>query len=436
MNIADRVRDRLPIIIAFFLVALAIQACHGVPNPKANRCRRTSTLSQDEIRECCELYNIACGDVVVRQIVAPRLVALEKMNVSDDPTASKGRGIGAGNSCLGLETIQPCKKGLKCREGICQKVKRTKAHALNTDSKKDITDEGIQLTGLSVPIGARVPIGEVLKGHVSMIKNVHQKLSTVVYPVIKNSVNINKEASNDGSSPDKADKSGDSTGQAKKTEKNETCPGFNAVGNSTALAEETIADGVENEEAATNLEETEDEQIADAVAKVVEKATGKPIDTDTLKELDSAVTRAMDKYEDKALAEGAFEVDVDDILAGISGSIKMSLPETETQQNNSLREQLQKIAPDERYLMIGNKLMAEFAMKLRDGVSPVLLERVAMLLIHSSKICAGNGEGNDGETLAKCQTVRWLRDNWFNQTPLAEESTPLQKGDAEAKIDL
>lgn len=436
MNIADRVRDRLPIIIALFLVALAIQACHGVPNPKANRCRRTLKLSQDEIRECCELYNIACGEVLVRQVVTPKLVALEKEIVSDVPDASKGRGIGAGNSCFGLETIQPCRKGLECRKGICQKVKGTKARAPKTDPIKVAREEGIQLKGLSVPIGERVPIGEVLKGHVSIVKNVHQKLSTVVYPVIKNSVNINKEASNYGSSPDKADKSGDLKGQSKQTEKNETCPAFTAVTNSSALAKEAEADKEENEDATTDLEETEDEQIADAVAKVVEKATGKAIDLDTLKELDSAVTRAMDRYEDKALAEGAFEVDVEDILAGISGSVKMSLPETETQQNNSLREQLQKISPDERYLMIGNKLMAEFAMKLRDGVSPVLLERVAMLLIHSSKRCAGNGEGNDSETLAKCQTVRWLRDNWFNQAPLTEESTLLQKGDAEVKIDL
>lgn len=436
MNIHDRVCSRFPLFVACGLVAIAIQACHGVPNPKANKCRWTEELSQPEIRECCDKYNMACRDLKVRNIVSPAEVDVPVKVATGTLSPSKGRGMG--ESCTGPGVGRPCRRPLECRDGICRKKKGGKPSVRKEKSTESLKDHGIQLSGLSVALGQRVPISEVLKGNVAVLPPVRQKLRKTVDSVDGNSVDV-QEVVQKTAAEQKVILSETSSDLGK--EANDTCPDslVVAAGCGEKMTKVLVKDPIDtakvevdqNEKPVDNSEETEDEQISDAVAKVVEKVTGKPIDSDTLKDLDSAVTRAMDRYEDKALSEGALEVDVEDILSGASSSVKMTLPDTEAIPESGFGDKLKSLNPDDRYRMMGNKVILTVIKRLRDDVSPSLLEKVASILINSSTRCRGT-DADD----SKCATGRWIRENWFSTASSTEPgSQDTKKRSGTAKVD-
>ncbi len=174
----------------------------------------------------------------------------------------------------------------------------------------------------------------------------------------------------------------------------------------------------ESERDSGRLEETEDEQIADAVATELEKNTDTIVDERLLSLLDKAVSRAMDKYEDKALKDGSLLINVNDLATGASSKAKVQVPQRQQSSENT-----KTLDPETRAQDLNDQLFTALRARLERGISRSMLNAVARALVYPG--CRGEGlgaaensygEANGDDLDVPCDVVRWIRKHWFEES--------------------
>lgn len=433
----------------------------------------------DASRSCCLRYGLGC-DAVPRH-EGPGVLHVDAGQPSA-PAAPKPPRLAAGtlrlgDRCVALGKVQ-CRNGHECRDGICRRKVPTAGSteaermavaarlfgddtprrpptdaeraamaarqigeslpprrpprtgeavaAAPAESQPAIEVSGLSVSGLSVPLDARVPIGSAFAGREPLLPKVSQRMRKPVQPVVRNSVSAQAALAAEGDAYVLAP-AGDTAG-----EKGKMCPekatlkvgvsGAGAGGAVDAGVGSSSADAAAPAARATDegQEETEDEQISDSVAKVVERMAGVKVDEKLLSALDAAVTKTMDNYEEKAAQTGELLIDVDELTKGTSTKVKITLPDTEPPVGGG-NSGGGDTAADEATLeartdaSVGDQVVAAVRDKLAAEMDAGALDRLASALVSATK-CRGPAALKLTRAERKnCDLAQWVRANWLQQ---------------------
>jgi hypothetical protein len=411
-----------------------IVACSGAPIPPASACRLSmGGRPREVIKACCERFGLGCQELLAR----PDVIHID---VGHPPSRknSLSAPIRLGGTCGGADI---CRGSLECRDGVCRKNRSKGGMARSGDINVSLKqraapsrgggggsetgdplaskDRGIQLSGLSVPISARIPVESVARGQVPFLPDVRQRLHKNVRVVTANEAGA-PAVSATGPAPSEPHPGADSAGDGS----NKTCADSSTAQTLTATGPDSApASGVKGARPSAAGEETEDEQIVDSVAEIVEKFTGVTVDETLLKALDAAVTKTMDGYEDKALASGDLLIDVDELMSGKSSSVKIGLPATERVTGSDAgadEAHSAPLNPEDRVRQMGDQVRDAIRKKVKEDFSPDVVDKLATALMSSSH-CTRTA--NKGATAAaaqaqahgepNCEVVRWIQANWL-----------------------
>lgn len=285
----------------------------------------------------------------------------------------------------------------------------------------------IELSGLSVPLEARVPVVSAFAGKVPLLPKVNQRLRKPMQPVGKNSASAEAALAAEGAKyvlppPGGAAKQGEKTCL-------EASLGTGVSSAPKPAATDSTKDSDSNDSSTTDVaaidrisgatgEETEDEQISDSVAAVVEKMTGMKIDDKLLGALDKAVTRAMDKYEERAVENGELLIDVDALTKGTSDKVKITLPDTEPADESSEDDgnpEDDAARKAKIHLSVSDQVRGAVRAKLEAEMSGDALDKLAATLISSSNCKGAASLKLTREERKNCDLAQWVRSNWLKK---------------------
>jgi hypothetical protein len=440
----------------------------AVPLPQASGCSRSMRGEPRSAAEiCCRRFALGC-DALEDPVSSLNVVHVD---VGKPPNQYLHTPIKLGGACglVGMEAR--CQRHHDCRDNICRRKNiryaasgdisgpdmtwKQYAKMLSPRRKRreeqpafasatvegsnagksiqpDAREPGIQVSGLSVPLSARVPLASALHGHVPLLPTVQQRMRKVVRPVGQSTVASEPErrlhppgtptpVEEEGGSnktctdPYKATDSDTSASETGYSSKKETKADDDSTGKGVSSSAAESPDLTDKELlVASQVKETEDEQITDSVADVVEKMTGVTLDSKTLTAMDAAVTAAMDKYEEKAAESGELLINVDELTSGKSSKVSITLPDTETTgYMETSKKGSSRLSPASQ---VGDQVVDAVRQKLKEEMAPDMLEKLAKALINSSKCKGQSAAALSPADKAECDVVRWIRANWFRKT--------------------
>lgn len=390
-----------------------------------------------------------------------------------------------------------CARGLRCKDSLCRKIglspeelrlrksihklkdniptfvatesiAAAKSYKVKTDSDKpaDASSPGRDavrkapqddylVTGLSVPLSHRVPMNEVASGATELLPSIKQKIPKhidIIEPTAESSnhgsldektknttcASLNDSVANEAAEPQTTSNAASTASgtEATDTETSETEP-YKRVQDGSSEALKNASNDAANASSLDVNEETEDEQIADSVVKVIEKKTGLTVDDKLLSEIDTAVTKAMNSYEDKALVHGDLVINVDNLIKG-EGTAEVKMKETEPADEDGGiddrgDQESQPLHAKQRAQILTEQIFATLRQKVENDMSVDLMNKVTTALMDPK--CGNGGNVNpkpdsigQGQHIkVPCRVVYWLRENWFDRSsgrnPLVQGTT-------------
>lgn len=444
--------------------AASLFLSYGVPLPQATNCRLQG-LSSQTIRNCCANYGIGCDSILLAGDKKPKILHVD---VGHGPGSERVT-VRLGGDCSG-RNVQ-CSRGLKCKDGLCRKVglspqqlqlrksvetlkgnipsfvaaekvaapgstigladseTENAGSATVPDGNSRRLEDGFTVSGLSVPLSHRVPMNQATSGNAGLLPPVRQQMRQHI-DVVDTNVESNRDNENvaqrNATCPDN---NGHNGTREPGSMTNTTGAGIpasairNSVDDDDSLGEASVETAATSDSGTS--EETEDEQIADSVASVVEEMTGVSVDGKLLSAIDSAVTEAMDKYEDKAIAQGDLLIDVENLVKG-EGTVEVKMKQTEPAGSEEGKEgQLSKpsLDPVERARLLSSQIYSVLRQKVEKNMAPEFIDKITAALMDprcsdsgnaSLGYSASNSDDRDGAGVS-CEVVTWLRQNWFDK---------------------
>jgi hypothetical protein len=406
-------------LCSFGFAALALIACaaisctNGVVLGKSAHCRNAVRKNDAKlIGECCTEFNIGCDSPVIHKNDIP----VVQLGRELDHRPVGRRLIGLGGLCN--EKLNECSSGLECRGGLCRRIGLAKealkkSVAMQTESKVmdggtgsdvEVSDplaksEGIKVHGLSVPVSARIRIEDVITNRPHVHGTLHYKAKDT------------QEAMNEAESQSSLDAG------------NKTCEESSLAVSSGQDEARQVANDMRKEHrdrmkmgevAEPNMNETEEEVISDSVAQVVRQMTGKKLNKNVLRAMDAAVAKTMSKYEQRQMTD-MLEQEAKRVAEKEVPPMPDDTQDVTTVQIGSTQEAMSS-DPEQLKRQLEQTVTKSLRDKLLSNISVTMLDKIVNQMILGAR-CTGQTTKTPfapgGPDDIPCDTIRWLRANWF-----------------------